>query len=109
MELQLIGHPVVVVRPGAVATDLLPVSVTRLNDFCDSTQLYPLPSDRFRRIVNRVESRSIAPERLASRVVRALNARRPHLVYNINRNPLLRLLDFLPARLRLFIIKRILS
>lgn len=109
MELQLLGHPVVVVRPGAVATDLLPVSVTRLNDFCDSTQLYPLPSDRFRRIVNRVESRSIAPERLASRVVRALNARRPHLVYNINRNPLLRLLDFLPARLRLFIIKRILS
>jgi NAD(P)-dependent dehydrogenase (short-subunit alcohol dehydrogenase family) len=109
MELQLLGHPVVVVRPGAVATDLLPVSVTRLNDFCDSTQLYPLPSDRFRRIVNRVESRSIPPERLASRVVRALNARRPRLVYNINRNPLLRLLDFLPARLRLFIIKRILS
>ncbi len=109
MELQLLGHPVVVVRPGAVATDLLPVSVTRLNDFCDSTQLYPLPSDRFRRIVNRVESRSIAPERLASRVVRALNARRPRLVYNINRNPLLRLLDFLPARLRLFIIKRVLS
>ena len=109
MELQLLGHPVVVVRPGAVATDLLPVSVTRLNDFCDSTRLYPLPSDRFRRIVNRVESRSIPPERLASRVVRALNARRPRLVYNINRNPLLRLLDFLPARLRLFIIKRILS
>ena len=109
MELQLLGHPVVIVRPGAVATDLLPVSVNRLNEFCAETRLYPLPSDRFRRIVNKVESRSISPDRLAARVIRALNARRPRLVYNINRNPLLRLLNILPARLQLFIIRRILS
>lgn len=109
MELQLLGHPVVVVRPGAVATDLLPASVNRLNEFCDETRLYPLPSDRFRRVVNRVESRSITPDRLADCVIRALRARRPRLVYNVNRNPLLRLLNILPARLRLLIIKRILS
>ena len=109
MELQLLGHPVVVIRPGAVATDLLPASVNRLNEFCAETRLYPLTSDRFRRVVNRVESRSITPDRLAACVVRALRARRPRLVYNVNRNPLLLLLNILPARLRLYIIKRILT
>ena len=109
MELQLLGHKVIVVRPGAVRTDLLPGSVRSLDSFCDSTELYRFNAQRFRRIVNRVETRSVSPEKLARRVCRALKARRPKLVYNINRNPLLRILNSLPDRWQLAIIKGILS
>ena len=109
MELQLLGHKVIVVRPGAVKTDLLPGSVKSLERFVDSTELYKVNAARFRKIVNSVETKSITPDRLARRVMKTLKARRPRLVYNINRNPLLLLLNALPDRLQLAIIKGILS
>lgn len=109
MELQLLGHKVIIVRPGAVRTDLLPGSVQSLECFCENTGLYKFNAGRFRRIVNGVETRSIPPEKLARRVMKALRVRRPRLVYNINRNPLLLILNALPDRTQLWIIKKILS
>ena len=109
MELQLLGHPVIVLRPGAVETPLLPESLRRLEQFCSGTKLYPLPGERFRRIVERTETRSIAPEALAALAAKALKAKRPRLTYSVNRNPLLLLLSALPQRLQLRIIKRILT
>ena len=109
MELQLLGHKVIVLRPGAVKTPLLSDSLRCLDRFCRGTQLYPLPGERFRRIVERTETRSISPEMLADHVEKALKARRPRLVYPVNRNPLLLLLSALPQRLQLWIIKQILT
>lgn len=109
MELQLLGHKVIVVRPGAVETSLLPESLRCLERFCSGTKLYPLPGERFRRIVERTETRSISPEILADRVLKALKARRPRLVYHVNRNPLLILLSALPQRFQLWIIRQILT
>ena len=109
MELQLLGHRVVVLRPGAVETPLLPESAARLEEFCRDTKLYQVPGERFRRIVSRVETRSISPETLARTAVKALKSKHPRLTYNLNRNPGLLLLSALPRRLQLRIIKGILT
>ena len=109
MELQLLGLRVIVLRPGAVETPLLPDSLARLEEFCRDTRLYRLPGERFRRIVGRVETRSISPEMLAALAVKALKSRRPRLTYSVNRNPLLILLSALPQRFQLWIIRRILT
>ena len=109
MELQLLGIRVIVLRPGAVDTSLLPDSLAKLEEFCRDTRLYRLPGERFRRIVGRVETRSISPEKLAALAVKALKSRRPRPTYSVNRNPLLILLSALPQRLQLWLIRRILT
>ena len=109
MELQLLGHEVIIIRPGAVDTGLLGVSTKRLDDFCSGTSLYGCNSVRFRNIVERVEARKIPPEKIAETALKAVCAGRPKIIYKINRNPLLLLMDRLPVRLQNYIIKLILS
>ncbi|MBE6682914.1 MAG: SDR family NAD(P)-dependent oxidoreductase [Ruminococcaceae bacterium] len=109
MELQLKGIAVSVLRAGAVTTDMLGVSTDALDRFCQSTTLYTCNAERFKRIVDRVEARSIPPEKLAERVARILNKHNPRFAYSINRNPLLLLLNILPKGLQLWIIKQILK
>ena len=109
MELQLKGIAVSVLRAGAVTTDMLGASTDALDRFCQSTTLYTCNAERFKRIVDRVEARSIPPEKLAERVARILNKRNPRFAYSINRNPLLLLLNILPKSLQLWIIKQILK
>ena len=109
MELQLLGISVSSLRAGAVSTGMLGVSTAALDRFCESTKLYNCNAKRFKAIVDRVEARSISPERLAKRALRILESRRPKFAYSINRNPLLLLLSALPKRLQLFIIKLILK
>lgn len=109
MELQLLGYPVILIRPGAVKTGMLPESTAKLDRFCENTVLYKTNAARFRAIVNRVEARNIPPEKLCQTVMKALNARHPRLCYCANRNPLLLLLNTLPERLQLRIIKAILK
>jgi len=109
MELQLLGISVSILRPGAVNTGLLGDSTRALDRFCEGTKLYPCNARRFKSIVDRVESRNVPPERIAQTVLKALRAKKPRLVYNVNRNPLLLLLDLLPDRLQLYIIGLILK
>jgi NAD(P)-dependent dehydrogenase (short-subunit alcohol dehydrogenase family) len=109
MELQLLGHSVALIRPGAVNTGMLAASTRKLDAFCDATQLYRLNAARFKRIVDRVEAKHVPPEKVARAVSKALSARRPRLVYNVNRNPLLLLLNALPKRAQLWIIRMILK
>ena len=108
MELQLLGHPVIVIRPGAVRTGMIPESCRKLDVFYENTKLYHTNAERFRRIVNRVEARNIPPEKIAELILKALNARRPRIVYKINRNPMLILLNILPEGIQLRIIRKIL-
>ena len=108
MELQLLGISVSILRPGAVKTGLLSVSTRRLREFCRDTKLYPCNAKRFESIVNRVEARNIPPEKIALLVLKMLRKRRAPLCRNINRNPLLRLLNLLPVGMQTRIIGRIL-
>ena len=109
MELQLLGYPVAVIRPGAVDTGMLPASTAALDRFCEATELYPVNAARFKGIVDRVEAKKVPPEKLARVVLRALSKKKPKPVYCLNRNPLLRLLACLPKRAQLRIIRRVLK
>lgn len=109
MELQLLGHSVSVLRPGAVQTKLLGVSTARLDEFCENTELYTCNAARFRKIVNSVEARSVPPEKIAALDLKILQSDRPRYIYKCNRNPGLLLLNALPQRLQTAIIRRILK
>jgi len=108
MELQLLDHQVIVLRPGAVDTGLLDDSITALQAFCENTKLYPVNAEKFQRIVKSIETRNIPPERIAGVISKALSAKHPKLVYKANLNPLLRIMNVLPDRLQLLIIKKLL-
>ena len=109
METNLLGIPVTVIRPGAVDTGLIGVSTAALERFVENTNLYKCNATRFKKIVDSVESRKISPDKIADKVLLALEAKTPKYVYNINRNPLLKLLNILPAKLQVAIIGWILK
>lgn len=108
MELQLLGISVSVLRAGAVETKMLGASTDALDRFCENTKLYTCNAERFKRIVNRIEARCVPPENIAKKVTRVLRKRNPVFAYSINRNPLLILLNILPKRLQLWIIRFVL-
>lgn len=109
MELQLLGINVLVIRPGAVKTGLLSDSTRELDKFCENTRIYTYNAEKFKKIVDDTEAKNVTPQRIAKAAVSALEAKRPRYVYNVNRNPLLRLLNALPARWQTAIIGRILK
>lgn len=107
MELNLLDIKVIIIRPGAVQTDLLDVSTHSLDQFCENTQLYKCNAKRFKQIVNRVEAKKIEASKIAKIALKIVEAKRPKYVYNINRNPMLRLLHILPKHWQVAIIKKI--
>ncbi len=109
MEMQLLGISVSVIRAGAVKTSLLDVSTSELDRFVENTKLYPFNAERFKKIVNSVEARSVGAEKVADIVIKALRAKRARYIYKLNLNPLLTLLNILPDRLQNYIIKKILK
>lgn len=108
-EIQLLGIPVSVIRPGAVKTGLLDISNVALDRFRNNTKLYVKNAGKFQGIVDSVEARHVPAEKIADLVLDALESKSPKYIYNINRNPLLRLLDVLPARMQVFAIGLILK
>ena len=109
MELSLHGISVSVIRPGAVNTDMLGVSTAALEEFCKKTKRYSYNAENFRRVVDSFETRNVTPEKIADTAFKAVTAKRPKYIYNINRNPLLRLLNVLPKRMQVWVITKILK
>lgn len=109
MEVQLKGIYVSVIRAGAVDTGMLDASTTALDKFCEKSKLYTCNAKRFKTIVNNVETRCIPPEKIAKKAERILKAKNPRFAHSINRNPLLLLLNTLPKRFQLWVIKKILK
>ena len=109
MELQLLGHQVVVVRPGAIDTGLLNISLAKLQDFKKNTVIFKEHATKFDEIVNSVESKKIPPEKLAKLIGKILSKKKNKFVYKINRNFLLKVLNCLPDRFQTWVIKKILT
>lgn len=109
MELQLLGISVCVIRAGAVDTGMLSVSTDALDRFCANTKLYSCNAERFKNIVESVEAKRIPPEKIAQKTLKILKEKNPRFAYNINRNPLLLLLNTLPKRLQFWVIKQVLK
>jgi NAD(P)-dependent dehydrogenase (short-subunit alcohol dehydrogenase family) len=108
MELQLKGIYVSVIRPGAIRTKMIDKSTSDLERFCRNTKLYRTNAERFRAIVNSVESRAVEPDVLAAKALSIIEKRKPRFAYTINNNLLLKLTHICPKRLELGIVKRIL-
>lgn len=108
-ELALRGIHVSIIRPGAVSTDLLGVSTRALERFCEKTQYFSLNARHFKDIVDRVEAKSVSPEKIGKLVWKSLSQKKPRYVYNINRNFLLLLMSALPDHFQIWILKRILK
>lgn len=108
-ETQLLDIPVSVIRPGAVKTGLLNVSNVALDRFRNNTKLYMKNAGKFRAIVDSVEARHVPAQRIAEIALDALESKKPKYVYKINRNPLLLLLNMLPAKLQVFAIGLVLK
>jgi len=109
MELQLLGISVSVIRAGAVKTNMLGASVAALDRFCEKTELYKCNAANFRNIVDRVEAKSVSPDKIAKKTMKIITSKNPRFAYSINRNPLLRLLAALPMGMQAWIIKMILK
>lgn len=109
MELQLLGISVSVLRAGAVKTNMLGVSTSELDKFCNTSTLYNCNAKKFKKIVDNVEAKNIPPEKLAKRVSKILNRKNPKFAYSINRNPLLLLLNILPIKTQFWVIKKVLK
>lgn len=109
MELQLLGIHVSVLRAGAVQTNMLGVSTSELDKFCDKTKIYKCNADRFKKIVDKVEAKNISPDKLANKMIKIISSKKPKMVYSINRNPLLRLLNILPKKMQFAVIKKVLK
>ena len=109
MELNLLGIKVSVIRPGAVKTNLLDVSTTSLDKFVNNTKIYKDNSLKFKHIVESVEAKNIEPIKIGKIAYKILKSKKPKYIYNINRNKLLRLLNVLPRRFQVWIIKQILK
>lgn len=109
MELQLLGINVSVIRAGAVKTGMLGVSTDELDIFCDNTKLYKCNAERFKKIVDGVESKNILPEIVAKNAFKILNKSNPKFSYSLNRNTLLRLFGILPQKMQFWLIRRVLD
>lgn len=109
MELQLLSISVSVLRAGAVKTNMLGVSTTALDNFCKNTELYKCNAEKFKKIVDSVEAKNIAPEKLADKTCKILRSKKPKFAYGINKNPLLIMLNLLPQRMQFFTIRQILK
>ena len=109
MELQLLDISVSVLRAGAVSTNMLGVSTTALDRFCEETSHYKCNAERFKKIVNGVEAKCVSPTKIALKSYKIIGKKNPKFAYKINRNKLLLLLNALPKRFQFFVIKKILK
>lgn len=109
MELQLLGISVSVLRAGAVSTGMLGVSTQALERFCKDTRLYACNAERFRKVVDSVEARNIHPQKIADKISLILSRKKTKFAYSINRNPLLLMLNAMPAGLQFWVIRQILK
>ncbi len=99
MEVQLLG----------VSVSVLGASTAALEKFCEKTSLYKCNAERFRKIVDSVEAKSVPPEKIAQKTLKILAKKHPAFAYSINRNGLLLLLNALPKRMQTSVIRKILK
>ena len=108
MELQLLDKQVVVIRPGAVSTQMIEDSNKSIDKFTENTTNYKWNATKFRKIINGAETKNIEPGKIGNLVYKILNKKKPKYVYKLNRNKLLLLMHLLPKRTQNWAIKKIL-
>ncbi len=109
MELGLLDIPVITLRPGAVATDLIGHSNNSLEKLESKTKLYKGITTKFKGIVDSEQGTAIPAEKIGKLVLKILNKKRPKYVYTKNASVKLKLLNIVPAKMQMKILKMILK
>ena len=109
MELQLLNKQVVVIRPGAIDTQFINNSNSKIKKFKEQTELYKKSAQKFDDVVNSVESRKVSPDKIGKLIYKIIEKEKPKYVYKINRNPLLLMMHCLPKRTQNKAIKNLLT
>ncbi len=109
MELGLLGVQVITLRPGAVKTELIQSSSSALDKLVNNTTLYKNFTKNFKKIVDANQSGTIPAEKIGNLVLKILNKKSPKCVYTKNANIKLKLLNLVPAKTRLGLIKMLLK
>ena len=109
MELQLLGIDVAVIRAGAVKTKMLKKSTDSLDQFTKNTRLYSCNAERFKNIIDRVETKSVEPIVIAKKISKILECKNPRFAYKINCNLYLKMLNIMPKRFQFWIIRLLLK
>lgn len=109
MELGLLNIPVITLRPGAVSTPIIKDSSQQMNRLNENTVLYKNTISKFKHIVDKEHGKGIAPEKIAKTVLKILNKKHPKLVYRKNIGTKLKLLNILPVKTQIKLLKMILK
>ena len=108
-ELNLINQRVITIKPGSIETPLSKGSLVDTEKLSKDTKLYEKQAGKFLKITKKFMCKTVKPEKVAKLIYKAFNKKNPKLIYRINRNPYLSILNCLPKRLQCFIIKTILK
>ncbi len=108
-ELNLINQKVITIKPGSIETPLSKGSLDDTEKLANDTKLYAKQAVKFFKLTKKFMGKTISPDKVASLIFKAYHKKNPKLVYRINRNLYLTLLNVLPKRLQCFIIKMILK
>ncbi len=106
-ELQLHGIRLVMIRPGAMDTPFLESMTGIRNEITDSR--YEKWFGNFARMSAESVGKKSDPAAVAKLVMRALQARKPRLVYSINRNRKISFFSFFPERWKDRLIRKTVS
>lgn len=109
MELGLLDIPVITLRPGAVKTPIINDSTKQMNDLDANTTLYKNTITKFKHIVDKEQGGTIPPEKIADLVFKILNKKRPKHIYKKNISKKLKLLNILPTKTQIKLLKLILK
>lgn len=109
MELGLLNIPVITLRPGAVETPIIQSSTNQMNNLNENTILYKNTISKFKHIVDNEQNSGIPPQKIAKIVLNILNKKRPKIVYKKNISVKLKLLNALPVKTQIKLLKLILK
>ena len=109
MELGLLNIPVITLRPGAVKTPIINSSSKQMEQLNDNTVLYKNTISKFKHIVDKEHGKGIEPELIGKKVLKILNRKKPKHIYKKNISVKLKLLNLLPTKTQIKLLKFILK
>ena len=108
-KLNLLGNKVITIQPGSIETKLSKNSLTDTKELANNTKLYEKQAKHFYTLVSKFMGKPLKAEKLASLIYKVSLKKHPKLTYKIHRSFGLVLLNILPKRTQLFIIKSLLN
>jgi len=103
IELSTKGVKTVLIRPGAIDTQILKSTVDF--NYTASGSVFQKEFERFGLLIPKYIGKIISPEKVAKVVLKAGVSRKPKRIYHINHNPLITLLTILPGKMKEYVIR----